>query len=35
MFYVYAGQFVGMEDGQCEGMLVRDLIRHCNGLPQF
>ena len=32
----YTGQFVGMEDGHlCEGMLVRDLIRHCNGLPQF
>jgi hypothetical protein len=30
------GQFVGMDDGHiCEGMLVRDLIRHCNGLPQF
>ena len=32
----YTGQFVGMEDGHsCEGMLVRDLIRHCYGLPQF
>ena len=32
----YTGQFVGMEDGHlCEGMSVRDLIRHCNGLPQF
>ncbi len=32
----YTGQFVGMEDGHsCEGMLVRDLIRHCNGLPHF
>jgi hypothetical protein len=30
------GQFVGMDDGHiCEGMLVRDLIRHCNGMPQF
>jgi len=30
------GQFVGMDDGHiCEGMLVRDLIRHCNGLPKF
>ena len=30
----YTGDFVGMDDGHlCEGMLVRDLIRHCNGLP--
>ena len=32
----YTGQFIGMDDGHsCEGMLVRDLIRHCNGLPKF
>ena len=32
----YTGGFVGMDDGHaCEGLLVRDLIRHCNGLPQF
>mmetsp|Transcript_22305 Transcript_22305/g.31398 ORF Transcript_22305/g.31398 Transcript_22305/m.31398 type:complete len:260 (+) Transcript_22305:125-904(+) len=29
-------EFVGMDDGHLmEGMLVRDLIRHCNGLPHF
>jgi hypothetical protein len=29
-------RFVGMEDGHSlEGMIVRDLIRHCNGLPDF
>ncbi len=29
-------KFVGMEDNHSiEGMIVRDLIRHCNGLPQF
>lgn len=29
-------EFVGMEDGHnLEGMIVRDLIRHCNGLPNF
>ncbi len=28
--------FVGMEDGHSlEGMIVRDLIRHCQGLPNF
>lgn len=32
----HTGQFVGMDDGHvCEGMLVRDLIRHCQGLPNF
>jgi hypothetical protein len=30
------GNFVGMEDGHIlEGMLVRDLIRQCHGLPKF
>jgi len=30
------GKFVGMEDSHSiEGMIVRDLIRHCNGLPKF
>ena len=29
-------EFVGMHDNHSlEGMLVRDLIRHCHGLPQF
>ena|ERR1719276_156407 len=29
-------KFVGMGDGHSlEGMIVRDLIRHCNGLPNF
>ncbi len=29
-------EFVGMEDNhKLEGMIVRDLIRHCNGLPKF
>jgi len=32
----YTGNFVGMNDGHlCEGILVRDMIRHCNGLPKF
>ena len=32
----YTDDFVGMIDGHlCEGMLVRDLIRHCYGLPKF
>lgn len=32
----YTDDFVGMNDGHlCEGMLVRDLIRHCYGLPRF
>ncbi len=32
----YTGQFLGMNDGHvCEGMIVRDMIRHCNGMPQF
>ena len=32
----FTGKFIGMEDGHaCEGMLVRDLIRHCYGVPQF
>lgn len=32
----YTDNFVGMNDGHlCEGMLVRDLIRHCYGLPRF
>ena len=30
------GNFVGMEDGHVlEGLLVRDLIRQCHGLPKF
>ena len=37
--YVLCGQtgkFVGMDDGHLlEGMLVRDLIRQCNGFPSF
>eukprot|EP00978_Attheya_sp_CCMP212_P007397 scaffold17157_cov53-Attheya_sp.AAC.8 len=29
-------EWVGLDDGhKFEGMLVRDLIRHCNGLPSF
>lgn len=32
----YTDNFVGINDGHlCEGMLVRDMIRHCNGLPKF
>ena len=32
----YTGDFVGMNDGHlCQGLLVRDLIRHTNGLPKF
>jgi len=32
----YTGKFIGMEDGHnCEGMIVRDMIRHCHGLPHF
>ena len=32
----FTGKFIGMEDGHaCEGMLVRDLIRHCYGVPNF
>lgn len=30
------GSFIGMDDGHiAEGMIVRDLIRHCTGMPQF
>lgn len=32
----FTNEFIGMEDEHSfEGMLVRDLIRHCNGLPKF
>ena len=32
----YTGDFVGMNDGHlCQGLRVRDLIRHANGLPKF
>ena len=31
-----SNKFVGEEDGHSlEGMLVRDLIRQCNGVPNF
>jgi hypothetical protein len=32
----YTGNFIGMHDGHsCQGMLVRDMIRHCYGMPKF
>lgn len=32
----FTGNFIGMHDGHlCQGMLVRDMIRHCYGVPQF